>query len=379
MFSISAALAAWQAAQSGESPWTSSWKGYAWVAMTAAFIAPIFLFAGKRLPRVNPIAAILAFVMAASPAFARNVFIHDYRWDTFFMVPGPRPDLRRISPALGQLAELHRDQTDPGRIIGTRYAIFGNYEATWGFEDIRGYNPMIGQAYDHWLDRSGMIVLPRVSNWVIGVTDLDNARPLLNILNVRFLASMPYFGEPRRYSTLYRGDLILSENRIAWPRAFFAPGALAADDFDEFWILARRFGNSPFISLNREVLNSEGAAPLAQPEAIAPARDYRLTCNRTEFTIDAPSPGWVFLGEAHWPGHVRATLNNVPARVETADGVLEAVRIENAGSYRVAFHYAPDGWEYAAGIALAGTGALGIWVILLLRRAGSRRRSRTHA
>jgi hypothetical protein len=179
---------------------------------------------------------------------------------------------------------------------------------------------------------------------------------------------MPYFGEPRGYSTLYRGDLITSENRTAWPRAFFAPGALAADDFDEFWTLARRFGDTPFISLNQEVLRAERTSPLAQPAAVIPARDYRLTSNRTEFTIDAPAPGWVFLGETHWPGHVRASLNGVPARVETADGVLEAVRVAKAGSYRIAFHYIPEGWGFAAGIGLAGICALGIWVIFLANR-----------
>ncbi|MGD1032000.1 MAG: hypothetical protein ABSA05_12765 [Opitutaceae bacterium] len=368
MLSIAIALAAWQAAQASAPPWTSSWKGYAWVATLAAFIAPFFLFAGKRLPRVSPAAAVLAFLMAASPAFARNVFIHDYRWDSFFMVPGPRPDLRRTSPALDQLIEINRAQAAPGRTMGTRYAIFGNYGATWGFEDIRGNNPMVSHAYERWIDRSGMIVLPRVANWVIGVTDFENARPLLNVLDVRLLASMPYFGEPRGYSTLYRGDLILSENRAAWPRAFFAPGALAADDFDEFWTLARRFADTPFISLSRDVLRAQRAAPLAQPSAIVPARDYRLTSSRTEFTVDAPGPGWVFLGETHWPGHARASLNGVPVGVETADGVLQAVRLAKAGSYRIVFHYIPDGWEYAAGIGLAGIGALAAWVILLFRR-----------
>lgn len=354
-------LIGWQAVVDPAPPWTSAWKGYAYVAVAAAALVPAFIFAGYRLPGIGAAATVLAALAVGSPAFARNIFVHRHDWDKFFMVPGPRPDFAATSAAIDALAADAVGRTDPGRIVGTRLALFGNYEAVWGFEDIRGNNPMVNRVYESWLDASAMIHLPRLANWVIAIDAPAAARPLLNVLNVRELVSLPHEPPTPGYPVRLRSDLTLTQNQTAWPRAFYSPSALAAAGPAEFWVAARKFGDSPFITLEPATLEAAHQVPATKPGPIEPARDYRLTPNRTAFVVDAPAAGWVFLSEGYRPGHVRATVNGVSQRVERADGALEALRISSAGRYRIEFHYMPDGWNYAAGVGLLGIAALGAW------------------
>jgi hypothetical protein len=93
------------------------------------------------------------------------------------------------------------------------------------------------------------------------------------------------------------------------------------------------------------VQNDEPLAP-ALPEdlttrQVAPARDYRLTANKTVCTFDASGPGVAVLSEAFVRDGVRALVNGQPAPVFRLNHFLRGVALPAAGTYVVEWEYWP--------------------------------------
>ena len=92
------------------------------------------------------------------------------------------------------------------------------------------------------------------------------------------------------------------------------------------------------------------------------ATHYQLTNNATRFTINAPGPGVVYLGEAGDPREFQAFVNGKPVPLFTANYAFKAIKLDRAGLYQVVFDYWPS--HFTAYVSAAAVGA-SLWLVLL--------------
>src|SRR5207253_5779014 len=91
---------------------------------------------------------------------------------------------------------------------------------------------------------------------------------------------------------------------------------------------------------------------------VVPATDYKLTNNTTSFTVAAPGPGIAVLGESYEEGNFRVTVNGSPASYFRLNHVFKGIRIDGAGTYRIAFSYWPKRLNLSLWISLCGLALL---------------------
>jgi hypothetical protein len=101
--------------------------------------------------------------------------------------------------------------------------------------------------------------------------------------------------------------------------------------------------------------------PALAARQVVPASQYRHSTNVTEFTVDAPAPGMIVLGEAFEEGNFRVTLNGASVPYLRVNQAFKGVRVDHAGSYRLRFEY----WPHLLGLSLwmSAAGALGAAVL----------------
>ncbi|HEX7149954.1 MAG TPA: hypothetical protein VF618_00595 [Thermoanaerobaculia bacterium] len=110
---------------------------------------------------------------------------------------------------------------EPFRIAGFDWMFLPNASAQYGFEDIRGADPMSFDFYTEYLKRISHDDPDIDTDRIVNVDD-----PAIDRLNVRFLLAEPGAAfDPAHWKPIYGGaDGTLFENRRAQPR-FFAEGA----------------------------------------------------------------------------------------------------------------------------------------------------------
>jgi hypothetical protein len=109
---------------------------------------------------------------------------------------------------------------------------------------------------------------------------------------------------------------------------------------------------------------------------VVAATDYELSANRTAFTVVATGPGLAVLTEGYSPGDFRVTVNGQPAECLRVNHAFRGVKLDAAGTYRIAMVYDPPAWH--KGLHLAG-GGLGLMVVLALGELLGRRRAAARA
>jgi hypothetical protein len=278
--------------------------------------------------------------------------------------PGPRSVLNAPLPSL---AQIQRDNTGPFRVVGLNGNFAGgDYPAVYGLEDIRSCAPLSNaQFMDLVRDFPGM----HFDNlWRLDVVDADQARPLLNLLNVKYLLA-----DPQKYDPAVRGldrtDFKVLENPGAWPRAFFADKIVTTTSKRQFVEYLIQHSRQPFIALSGEEIAGQpglqrlAAAPTA---TIAAGSNFVLRPNSTAFDIQSPSAGMVCLTEGQCRDFT-ATANGQAKAVFTVNQAFKGVYLDQPGHYRVEFTFRPRYWGSAillfwiSILGILGLAALNIW------------------
>jgi hypothetical protein len=275
--------------------------------------------------------------------------------------PGPRSVLNAPLPSL---AQIQRDNTGPFRVVGLNGNFAGgDYPAVYGLEDIRSCAPLSNaQFMDLVRDFPGM----HFDNlWRLDVVDADQARPLLNLLNVKYL-----LGDPKKYDPAFRGperrDFKVLENPDAWPRAFFADKIVPIISKPQFVDYLIQHSRQPFIALSGEEIAGQpglqrlAAAPTA---TIAAGSNFVLRPNSTAFDIQSPSAGMVCLTEGQ-SRDFTATANGQTKAVLTVNQAFKGIYLDQPGRYHIEFKFRPRYWGTA--ILLFWISALGILILAAL-------------
>ena len=285
--------------------------------------------------------------------------------------PGSRPDLLVTSPTL----EFLRAATslEPGRVIGTGDSLFPGYMSIHGLESMNGPDAITNGHYRDLLDASR---LTPTMGWRFSVMPQSATvnQPLLDFLNVRYLATPVGTrldgGYDERVASL---DFDIYRSRTVWPRAFFTPQLgsyeTAADLVAQ---LSDRAGNQPFAAVQEGDRDAPQPSPRAGLNAaVVSAKEYRLTNNATEFTVQAPGPGFIILHETWLRDDFRATLNGNPAPFFRVNHAFKGIAVDTAGSYHVSFSYWPR--HMTVSLFMCGIGIVSFTSLFLcLRRKENR-------
>jgi hypothetical protein len=280
-------------------------------------------------------------------------FVANYRFGLYtfgnkdlLMLPGPRVVLNAPSKAID---EIKADKSDPFRVVGVQWNLFGNYSAVYGLEDIRSCAPLSNGEFINLIRKSPGVKLRK--GWIIEVVDLFAAQPLLNLLNVKYLLTPPrvVLQEGLNFRLKDRSDFGIVENLEVWPRAFFSDKVVSSSSAEEFIQQLLENGKKPFIALTPEEIEKQpGIRQLetTKKATVSAATNYRLLPNSTAFDVHAASAGIVCLTEGQARDFI-AKANNKPKEVLTINRAFKGMYLDKPGDYHLEFTYHPRHWRLA--------------------------------
>jgi hypothetical protein len=283
------------------------------------------------------------------------------------LLVGPRLQLDAPSPAI---EKIQRDASGPFRVDTLHHGLYGDYAAVYGLEDIRSCAPLTSGDYLE-LTRS----FPGFDfsyQWVLEVTNVAAAQPLLNLLNVKYILAPTNIvtSADARFRVTDRSDFAVLENLDVWPRAFFTDKVIPADSVGEFIHDLEANAQTPLVALAPAVIRSEpGLQALADGpgSAMVPATNYRLLANSTAFDIHAPAAGVVCLTEGQARSFT-ATANGEARPVLTVNRAFKGLYLDRPGDYHIIFTYRPWHWRLACALFWLAFSATAVWTLAKLYR-----------
>ncbi len=317
----------------------------------------LFAYWNRRQPRL-PVAGWVAIVILGLVAQFRFGLYCSGEKD-LLLLAGPRMALDTPSPAIDK---IQTDLTSPFRAVGLQYNLYGDYEAVYGLEDIRSCAPLTsGEFMDLIRAFPG---LKFGFGWIVEVKNPVAAQPLLNLLNVKYLLTMPGVTLPSglAFRIADQSDFTVVENLEAWPRAFFTDRVVSIATTGEFIQRLVQPGQAPFAALTPQAIATQAglralAAAPPRPAVVLAATNYQLRANSTAFQIHVPSAGVVCLTEGQAPDF-SATANGQPKTVLTVNRAFKGIYLDQPGDYQVQFTYRPRHWRLACRLFLAAAGTL---------------------
>ena len=315
------------------------------VLIALALLLPILFQAITRVGRAN-----VALISASVVLF---VFLHARgaieprselgRVDDVTVNFASRPDYSQTSTAVRMLSLLRGPNADPFRLVGVGNVMWPGYTSAVGIESVSGPDPLKFRPYEELLDAGG---LPRSWYWALMLApdDLQAYSGLFDVLGVAYLAAPQEMAANPSFRGLQRvvdADLAIFRRSTAWPRAFFVNRVETGHSPAEIVDRAEAEPGRPFA-----IVEAKDALDLPEPVGatgdryIAPARDYRLSANKIEFTIDAPSAGLVVLGENAFDGF-KASANGDSLRIVRVNHAFMGVVLNSPGTYVVRFSFDP--------------------------------------
>ncbi len=255
---------------------------------------------------------------------------------------------RIFYPAVAPLDRLPR-AGDPYRIVGIHYVLLPNSATMWELEDVRGYNAMtlarLAQTMPVWASQA--------EYWFNRV---DELKPFLSMLNVRFALAPPDWPEGAGWKALERtAHWTLLENERAMPRAYVPRQVIHGgtpqerlDDLAKTWEFWRRAWIEPAGESPRPAeMVANGAGHVT--EIARRGGGYRLHTSLA-------APAWVVLTTPAWRGwRARAGGEEVPLGI--AQHAFVAIRAP-AGETDLEVFFRPRSFEL--GLALSVLAWLGV-------------------
>ncbi len=338
---------------------------FSWYAV-ALGCAGLLLPWGIRWIRQSGAARPAGFVLCAICLFAMH-FRHGIYTETelgdYVMTTRSAGNLDAASPAVDSLKDR---MSDPFRVSGLGGTLTPGYNDIVGLEGISGPDAVINPWYRELYIAAG---IERIYDWrlVIHGESLPTLKPIYDFLNLRYYVREAQRNEPIPPQLAYVGesDLRILESKEAWPRAFFVDSAASCSSPEALVSMIEAGDGHPFAA----VQSAPGSppSPPAPQRRIVPARDYKLTGNKTAFTISAPAAGVVVLNEAYEAANFQATANGKPLPYFRVNHTFKGIYLPEAGEYRVVFSYWPRLLTLGLWLMAAGA-ALGLGSVIALRR-----------
>ena len=299
-----------------------------------------------------------AFVAAAAIAALLVV-------DLSTAVPGYNTFVRPqdIIPASSAIDWL-RGQETGGRVLGrgvlTEQPVFvPNVQTLYGFSSVAGYDSLHTRDYeDFWAAVDSTITRGSSSTPYSNVFVRPQAftSTAASLLDVQYVASTVPLSVTEGITLAYQGEILIYRVEPRLPRAYFVAhaevlgrdrllAALASPDFDPASGVLLNSAESP-----------PGLTGEVDSAGIVPAEITSSRLNSVEVRVEAPSDGWLVLGEAYYPGWT-ATVNGAVSKVYSAFLALRAVQVRS-GENIVQFEYTPTAFSFTVPVSLVALGVI---------------------
>jgi hypothetical protein len=334
-----------------------------------AVAALVLLAALAPPPRVPDNGSLATAVAVAAVVATFTLFTSRY---TFFTYVDWRALLTRDAPVLETLRSRMTPQDRFYAVApNLRSGLTQKVASMTGLPSIVDYEPQTSRRFAE-LEVMMRLDRPMVSNndYNLRFTRAPQNRRILDLLAARYLlvdtGAEQLSAEQRtslREITTADG-VVLYENPLAFPRAFYVPRALVEPD------AARRVQAlaSGTVDLHRTVvLDAEPPAGVASGPAEA-AGVVQIDADRSErvqLRARTDAPGFVVLTDQDYPGW-SVTVNGEPAPVLTANHAFRAVPVPR-GDSTVVWTYRP--WRVWAGLTVSLVTLAAVILGLVTRRA----------
>jgi hypothetical protein len=320
---------------------------YICFAGAGAIGAPVlFKFLKCRHQRVSIVGWATILFLGFIPNFRFGLYT--FGAPRLMMLPGPRAVLDARSEGI---KKIEADTSAPFRIVGLGWVFVGDYSAVYGLEDIRSCAPLSSKEFIELIRNFPGMRFNETDGWLIEVIDPVQARPLLNLLNVKYLLANPNkpVSAQSDFSVADRSDFLVLSNSETWPRAFFSSRIIPISSNEDFTRQLLQNGNQPFIAMDSEEIKQQSDLQTLAAEktaVISPATNYHLRPNSTAFVIHAPTAGVVCLTEGQAKDFI-ATANDEPKPVLTVNRAFKGIYLNAPGNYHIEFTYRPRHWRIA--------------------------------
>jgi hypothetical protein len=282
----------------------------------------------------------------------------------------------KVIPASPAVEWLHSQQ-EPGRVlgrgVGAEQPVFvPNVQMLYGFPSVAGYDSLHTRDYeDFWAAMDASVNRGASSTPYSNVFVRPQAynSPAASLLGVRYVASTVPLTRAAGFSLAYNDEILIYRREQSLPRAFFVS---AAEVLDRDALVARLA--DPTFDPTASVLLNVAEEPPVRPAPPGSAGTVRAeitasTLNIIAVRVEAPTDGWLVLGDANYPGW-SATVNGEPTRVYSAYLALRAVPV-GTGQNIVRFEYVPSTFNFSVPVSIGS-----LAVIVALAMAGVRERVR---
>ncbi|HEY7434327.1 MAG TPA: hypothetical protein VIE41_04220 [Methylomirabilota bacterium] len=339
------------------------------VPIGCGLVAVAFVIIGRRTLAVGSGVVAIALALALDP-----------------IAPVGLPD--RVDPAEAPpVIRFLRERADHGRIMGHRTVLAPNYASVFGLYDVRHVDAL-SVAWFHGYVQDALETEPRRwwhALWFIGDPERatgprsSTVSPLEEDLRARLrgysLAGVRYIVAPRgmdlnraaasdadRFPLVYDHEVLVYENRDAFPRAFAAarwesvPDAIAARtralalDFDP-----------------RRVAVIEGGAAGSGHDGAVRIVDYGAT--RLRLSVEMNGPGLVVLTDTFYPGW-EARVDGQAAAIHRVDGLFRGVFVEG-GRHEITMRFRPSSQSWGLALSAAGLAAVVALIVVPARERPS--------
>jgi hypothetical protein len=291
------------------------------------------------------------------------------------MAPLGLPD--RADPAVAPpVVQFLRERAGNDRLVGDRSVLAPNYASVFGLYDIRHVDALAVEWF-HGYVTAALETQPRRwwhTLWFIGDPDRQAPRsapaptavsPLEEDLRARLrgysLAGVRYIVAPRgmdlnraaatesdRFPLVYDREVLVYENRSAFPRAFTVSRWESAPDAAE--ARARALG-AEFDPRHNAVV--EGGVSGSGHDGSVKIAEYGATHLR--LTAEMNGPGLIVLTDTYYPGW-DARVDGQAARIHRVDGVFRGVFVPG-GPHEITMRFRPASQFWGLALSAAGLAA----------------------
>jgi hypothetical protein len=345
--------------------------GYALALVLAVLALPWLVRALRRAPSTG---FFLLTVLAIFILHFRHGMWMETKFDYYVMNPQPRADLAARSPGLEAVREKMKERGEPSRLAGFRLTLVPGYQVLQDFEHFAGADALVNRQQRELCEKIGtppmwgwrwQVGAPSAGPWRWGIRAPGGSPfvySLCNLWGVRWLVALPC-DAPDGKAT---GDLALTENPNAWPRAFFTEQVIACNSLENFTILLK--DSPPFAAVTPLTPEDNAPATREMLEKVNhyPASNYVLTCNSTAFEFNAAAPGVAVLMETYEPENWRVTLDGSPVAYFRVNHAFLGVKVDVPGRHQLRFEYWPRVLDTA--LLLGAAGAILLLLTPLLAR-----------
>jgi hypothetical protein len=338
--------------------------GHAPALIVGLVALPLGLLWSVRTNRAGPV--LVAVVLGLPLLLWRHCQFTETFFNSYAFVPGLRSDLH--APSAG-VDYIDRQAREPGRRIGWGNSLFPAYHIALNWEGLYGVDTLRNRYYQELATEFDMRRV-WVWDWANKLVDAQRLVPIHDLLNVDYSIAdtgtfPPEFAGLKQVQQL---DLAVYLSSNAWPRAFFTDRLAQYDTVHDFAVQVQTGDGRPFATAQTGQTDRPQLPAALGDRTVQAATDYKLTANKTTFTINAPGPGIAVLTEAYYEHDFHVTMDGKPVPYFRVNHAFKGVAIPTAGRHEITFAYWPLYTSLSLWLAAAGAVFAGGAGIFMLRR-----------